>query len=77
MKDIGIAIIGHGFMGHEHEKMLLDFPGIKLIGFADIDPKQLEDVTEGLKRYGSNETTIHCNFKRFREKRRKFRSFSH
>lgn len=28
MKDIGIAIIGHGFMGHEHEKMLLDFPGI-------------------------------------------------
>ena len=22
MKDIGIAIIGHGFMGHEHEKML-------------------------------------------------------
>ena len=44
MKDIGIAIIGHGFMGHEHEKMLLDFPGIKLIGFADIDPTQLEDV---------------------------------
>ena len=58
MKDIGIAIIGHGFMGHEHEKMLLDFPGIKLIGFADIDPKQLEDVTEGLKRYGSNEELI-------------------
>ena len=55
MKDIGIAIIGHGFMGHEHEKMLLNFPGIKLIGFADIDPKQLEDVTEGLKRYASNE----------------------
>ena len=27
MKDIGIAIIGHGFMGHEHEKMLLNFPG--------------------------------------------------
>ena len=42
-------------MGHEHEKMLLDLPGIKLIGFADIDPKQLEDVTEGLKRYASNE----------------------
>ena len=54
-KDIGIAIVGHGFMGHEHEKMLLDFPGIKLIGFSDIDPKQLEDVTEGLKRYASNE----------------------
>ena len=57
MKDIGIAIIGHGFMGHEHKKMLLDFPGIKLIGFADIDPTQLEDVTEGLKRYASEEST--------------------
>lgn len=27
MADIGIAIIGHGFMGHEHETMLCDFPG--------------------------------------------------
>ena len=24
-EDIRIAIIGHGFMGHEHEKMLNDF----------------------------------------------------
>lgn len=55
MEDIRIAIIGHGFMGHEHEKMLKDFPGIKLMGFADRDPKQLEDVSEGLRRYASNE----------------------
>ncbi|MBQ9031687.1 MAG: Gfo/Idh/MocA family oxidoreductase [Parasporobacterium sp.] len=55
MRDINIAIIGHGFMGHEHETMLLKTPGFRLIGFADIDPKQLEDVTEGLKRYSSNE----------------------
>jgi predicted dehydrogenase len=54
-KDIRIAIIGHGFMGHEHEKMLCDFPGIRLVGIADKDPKQLEDVKEGLKRYRSNE----------------------
>ena len=58
MEDIRIAIIGHGFMGHEHEKMLKDFPGIKLMGFADRDPKQLEDVSEGLKRYASNEELL-------------------
>lgn len=54
-QDIRIAVVGHGFMGHEHEKMLSDFPGIKLVGFSDKDPKQLEDVGEGLKRYNSNE----------------------
>ena len=54
-KDIGFAIIGHGFMGHEHEKMLSDFPGIKLVGITDKDPKQLEDVKEGIKRYSNNE----------------------
>ena len=55
MKDVRIAIVGHGFMGHEHEKMLSNFKGIKLVGFADKDPEQLKDVREGLKRYSSNE----------------------
>ncbi|MCR5005346.1 MAG: Gfo/Idh/MocA family oxidoreductase [Clostridiales bacterium] len=58
MKRIGIGIIGHGFMGHEHEKMLKDFEGIRLVGFADKDPEQLEDVSVGLKRYASNEELI-------------------
>ena len=58
MEDIRIGVIGHGFMGHEHEKMLLDFPGISLIGFADIDPEQLEDVAPGLKRYKNNDELI-------------------
>ena len=55
MDDIRIAIIGHGFMGHEHEKMLSKMKGIRLVGFADKDPTQLEDVQAGLKRYESNE----------------------
>jgi predicted dehydrogenase len=55
MSDIRIGIIGHGFMGHEHEKMLTQMEGIQVVGIADIDPKQLEDVKEGLKRYASNE----------------------
>lgn len=55
MSDIRIAVIGHGFMGHEHEKMLSNFKGIKLMGFSDKDPEQLNDVLPGLKRYSSNE----------------------
>lgn len=55
MEDIRIAIIGHGFMGHEHEKMLKQMQGIRLVGFSDKDPAQLKDVSEGLKRYSSNE----------------------
>ncbi len=55
MKDINIAIIGHGFMGHEHEKMLTELEGYRVVGISDRDPKQLEDVKEGIKRYNSNE----------------------
>ena len=58
MKDISIGIIGHGFMGHEHETMLTDFEGIRVAGISDIDPAQLEDVKEGLKRYASNDALI-------------------
>lgn len=58
MEDIRIAIIGHGFMGHEHEAMLLKLEGYRLIGISDIDPKQLEDVKEGVKKYPSNEELI-------------------
>ncbi len=45
-------------MGHEHEKMLPDFPGIRLVGFSDNDPEQLRDVGEGMKRYASNEELL-------------------
>lgn len=58
MENIRIGIIGHGFMGHEHEKMLTRMDGITVTGFSDIDPTQLEDVKEGLKRYASNEELI-------------------
>ncbi len=58
MEDIRIAVIGHGFMGHEHEKMLSEMEGYRLIGFSDVDPAQLEDVKEGLIRYASNDELI-------------------
>lgn len=58
MEDIRIAVIGHGFMGHEHETMLSQMEGFRLVGFSDRDPKQLDDVREGLKRYESNEALL-------------------
>lgn len=57
-KDIRMALIGHGFMGHEHEKMLSNFPGIKLVGISDKDPGQLNDVVDGVKRYANNEELL-------------------
>lgn len=55
MKEIGIGIVGHGFMGHEHEAMLTGLSGYRVVGISDIDQKQLEDVKEGIKRYYSND----------------------
>jgi predicted dehydrogenase len=52
---LGFGIVGHGFMGHEHETMLTDFDGIKVIGICDRDPEQLEDVKDGIIRYNSAE----------------------
>jgi predicted dehydrogenase len=54
---INFGIIGHGFMGHAHEKMLTRLEGIQLTAVADIDPKQLEDVQDGIKRY-TNPTAL-------------------
>lgn len=55
---VNIGIIGHGFMGHEHEKMLVNMPGIRVVGISDIDKEQLQDVQAGLKRYKSNEALM-------------------
>ena len=52
---IKFGIIGHGFMGHEHETMLTQMDGIEVTGICDIQPKQLEDVKEGIIRYNSAE----------------------
>ncbi|MGL5435444.1 MAG: Gfo/Idh/MocA family protein [Lachnospiraceae bacterium] len=55
MKEVKIGIIGHGFMGHEHENMLTQMEGIRVVGISDRVPGQLEDVKAGIKRYQSNE----------------------
>ncbi len=53
-----IGIIGHGFMGHEHEKMLTNFDGIKVTAICDIDPATLEDVKPGITIYHTAEELI-------------------
>lgn len=53
--NIGIGIVGHGFIGHIHEAMLSGMDGYQVIGVCDIDPEKLEDVREGVLRYHSAE----------------------
>lgn len=50
---LGFGIVGHGFMGHQHEAELKDFDGIQLIGICDKDPGKLKDVQEGILCYSS------------------------
>lgn len=53
-----IGIIGHGFMGHEHEKMLTSLDGIEVVAICDIDPSVLDDVTPGITVYHSAEELL-------------------
>lgn len=55
MMEIKIGIIGHGFMGHEHETMLTDMEGFKVVAISDIREEQLADVKAGIRRCRSNE----------------------
>lgn len=55
---IKFGIIGHGFMGHEHESMLTKFEGIDVTAICDIVPEQVEDVMEGIKRYTNPDDLI-------------------
>ncbi len=58
MEPIKVGIIGHGFMGHEHETMLTQMDEIQVVGITDRDPAQLEDVKEGIIRYPSVEELL-------------------
>lgn len=55
MKTINYAIIGHGFIGHVHEDVLIDLEGARVVGISDRDKDMLNDVKEGIKRYENNE----------------------
>lgn len=52
---IGVGIVGHGFMGHEHEKMVSSMEGYHIVGICDICQDKHSDVREGIIRYNSAE----------------------
>lgn len=58
MEPIKVGIIGHGFMGHEHETMLTQMDEFRVVGITDRDLTQLEDVKEGIIRYPSVEELL-------------------
>ncbi len=51
--DVKFGIIGYGFMGHNHASMLTKLKGAKVTAVCDIDPSQLEDVKDGIRRYSN------------------------
>ena len=57
---IKFGIVGHGFMGHEHESMLTKMDGIDVVGICDIDASQMQDVKEGILRY-DNAQELYAN----------------
>lgn len=62
MKQIGIGIIGYGFMGHEHLKMISEIQEMKVIAVADIDGTQLNSrVPQGVIAYGSADALLKNN----------------
>ena len=48
---IRFGLIGHGFMGHVHEKTLTSLPGAQLRAICDIAPEQLADIPQGIDSY--------------------------
>lgn len=56
--DVRFGIIGFGFMGYEHYKMLHDFPGARVAAVCDREPAQLTDVPEGIRAYSSAEALL-------------------
>lgn len=58
MENIRLGIIGHGFMGHEHETMLTDLEGYEVVAIADKEAEQLKDVKDGILRYNTMEELL-------------------
>ncbi len=48
---VRFGIVGFGFMGYEHYKMLHDFPGAEVTAVCDREPTQLVDAPAEVKAY--------------------------
>lgn len=55
---VKFGIIGYGYMGHVLVGNLLKVEGVEVIAVCDNDPRKLEDVPEGIKKYSSMESLL-------------------
>ena len=53
MKTVRFGIVGFGFMGYEHYKMLHDFPNAAITAICDRDPARVADAPAGPAVYTS------------------------
>ena len=58
MADIKMGIIGFGFMGHQHAKMIESVDEIDLVAICDNVESQMADAPEGVKKYSNMDDLI-------------------
>ena len=58
MADIKMGIIGYGFMGHQHAKMIESIDEIDLVAVCDNVESQMADAPEGVKKYNDMDGLI-------------------
>lgn len=51
MEKVRFGIIGYGYMGHRHARMLASLEDAELTAICDIDPEQLKTAPEGVRTY--------------------------
>ncbi len=51
MRKMKFGVVGHGFMGPRHVRMINSFNELKCIAVCDVDPGQLKGLDDSIKRY--------------------------
>ena len=57
--DVRFGIIGYGFMGYEHYKMLSQMPGARVTAVCDRAPEQLADAPADVAAYSCADALLH------------------
>ncbi|MCD8156632.1 MAG: Gfo/Idh/MocA family oxidoreductase [Clostridiales bacterium] len=55
---IKMGLVGYGFMGHVHYRMMETFGEIRVMAVCDINPAQLEDLPESVAAYTDVDTML-------------------
>jgi predicted dehydrogenase len=49
MQKIRVGVVGTGYLGRHHARVLADLPEVELVGFVDPDDTKAQEVSESLK----------------------------